>query len=70
MLLLAISVTNMKNELDFNILQSMKNVFFHKFKKLSKYIKNLHVKLQFCGNSIPLPQWFVKGKTAKMSMTI
>ena len=32
-----------------------------------KIDKDLHVKLQFCSNSVLLPQWFVKGRTAQSS---
>ena len=29
--------------------------------------KELHVQLQFGGNSLPLPYWFVRGTNAKLS---
>ena len=32
-----------------------------------KIDKELHVELEWCGDPVPLPQWFVKGKKAKLS---
>ena len=40
---------------------------FPQVQEAIKIDKNLHVKLQFCSNSDPLPQWFVKGRTAQLS---
>ena len=40
---------------------------FPQVQKAIKIDKDLHVKLQFCSNNIPLPQWFVKGRTARLS---
>ena len=31
-----------------------------------KIDKELHVELEWCGDPVPLPQWFVKGKKAKL----
>ena len=40
---------------------------FPRIQEAIKMDKDLHVKLQFCSNSVPLPQWFVKGRTARLS---
>ena len=40
---------------------------FPQVQEAIKIDKDLHVKLQFCSNSVPLPQWFVKGRTAQSS---
>ena len=40
---------------------------FPQVQEAIKIDKDLHVKLQFCCNSVPLPQWFVKGRTVQLS---
>ena len=46
------------------MLPSMKKVVTPQVQEAIKIDKDLHVKLQFCSNSVPLPQWLVKGRTA------
>ena len=40
---------------------------FPLLKECIRIDKNLHVQLQYYGNPIPLPQWFVKGHNAKLT---
>ena len=40
---------------------------FPQIEEAIKIDKNLNVQLQFCGCSVPLPQWFTKSKTAQLN---
>ena len=40
---------------------------FPKIYEAIKINKNLHVQLKWCGDSVLLPQWFVKGKDPKLT---